>query len=105
MVSPGDLIHADMHGVVVIPREIASEVAEAARRIEESERELTNLCKSPDFTVEKLKDGVKSCGAWSSNLESHRNGSGSVRTAEEIEFCSCRQEAKRLCPLYSEQVY
>ena len=59
VVSPGDLIHADKHGVLVIPREIASEVAEAARKVEESERKLTNLCKSPDFTVEKLKDELK----------------------------------------------
>ena len=59
VVSPGDLIHADKHGVLVIPREIASEVAEAARRVEESERRLINLCKSPDFTMEKLKDELK----------------------------------------------
>lgn len=59
VVSPGDLIHADKHGVLVIPREIASEVAEAARKVEESEQRLINLCKSPDFTMEKLKDELK----------------------------------------------
>jgi len=59
VVNPGDLIHADKHGVVVIPGEVASELAEAARRVEESERGLINLCKSPDFTVEKLKDALK----------------------------------------------
>jgi len=59
VVSPGDLIHADKHGVLVIPREVASELAEAARRVEENERGLINLCKSPDFTLEKLKDELK----------------------------------------------
>jgi 4-hydroxy-4-methyl-2-oxoglutarate aldolase len=59
VVSPGDLIHADKHGVLVIPGEIASEVAEAARRVEENERRLIDLCKSPDFTMEKLKDELK----------------------------------------------
>jgi 4-hydroxy-4-methyl-2-oxoglutarate aldolase len=59
VVNPGDLIHADKHGVVVIPGEVASELAEAARRVEESERGLINLCKSPDFTLEKLKDELK----------------------------------------------
>lgn len=59
VVSPGDLIHADKHGVLVIPREVASEVAEAARKVEESEQRLINLCKSPDFTMEKLKDELK----------------------------------------------
>ncbi len=59
VVSPGDLIHADKHGVVVIPREVASEVAEAARKVEESEQRIINLCKSPDFTMEKLKDELK----------------------------------------------
>lgn len=59
VVNPGDLIHADKHGVLVIPHEVASELAEAARRVEESERGLINLCKSPDFTLEKLKDELK----------------------------------------------
>src|SRR5258708_19592718 len=32
-VSPGDLIHADQHGVLLVPREIAAELPAAAERV------------------------------------------------------------------------
>src|SRR5262249_8063521 len=37
-VSPGDLIHADRHGAIVIPHEIAREVPAAAAEVERGER-------------------------------------------------------------------
>jgi regulator of RNase E activity RraA len=37
-VHPGDLIHADKHGAVVIPHSIAAQVAEAARKFDRSEK-------------------------------------------------------------------
>ncbi len=54
-VNNGDLIHADKHGVVVIPREIAREVPEACQKVEDRERKVINFCKSPDFDAEVLK--------------------------------------------------
>lgn len=53
-VHPGDLLHADRHGFVVVPREIAARVPEAAREIERKERTIISLCGSPDFSIEKL---------------------------------------------------
>jgi regulator of RNase E activity RraA len=47
-VEPGDLIHADQHGIVVIPPEVAAEVAEAAREIEERERPMIAACRMPN---------------------------------------------------------
>jgi len=44
-VSPGDLIHADQHGAVIIPHEIAREVAKAARRVTLSEKPMLAACK------------------------------------------------------------
>lgn len=55
-VRPGDLIHADHHGVVTIPPEIADRVAEAVARIEADERKIIALCQSSDFAVDRLKD-------------------------------------------------
>ena len=46
--SDGDLIHADRHGAVVIPREIATLVAEAARRIVDTEKSLLEACTLED---------------------------------------------------------
>jgi regulator of RNase E activity RraA len=54
-VNPGDLIHADQHGAIVIPHEIAREVPAAAEEVERIERRIINYCKSPEFTVDGLK--------------------------------------------------
>jgi 4-hydroxy-4-methyl-2-oxoglutarate aldolase len=53
-VLPGDLVHADRHGAVVIPLSIASQVAAAARAIEQAEREMIGLCKSEAFSIPAL---------------------------------------------------
>ncbi len=55
MVNPGDLIHGDKHGAIVIPHEIAREVAGAAAMIEATERQIIDYCRSANFSVEKLK--------------------------------------------------
>ena len=57
VVNNGDLIHADKHGVVVIPDEIAREVAAACQQVEDRERRMINFCKSPGFNIEALKSG------------------------------------------------
>ena len=54
-VAPGDLIHADQHGVVTIPPEVAERVPEAVTKIEADERRIITLCQSPGFSTEKLK--------------------------------------------------
>ena len=53
-VQPGDLVHADQHGAVVIPNVIAREVAKAARALELAEREMISLCKSDAFSIAAL---------------------------------------------------
>lgn len=55
VVNNGDLIHADKHGVVIIPHEIAREVPEVCRKVEERERKIIDFCKLTDFEVEGLK--------------------------------------------------
>jgi 4-hydroxy-4-methyl-2-oxoglutarate aldolase len=53
-VKDGDLIHADRHGVVTIPHEIAREVPRAAAEVEKRERAIIELCQSPGFSIEAL---------------------------------------------------
>ncbi|HIE51781.1 MAG TPA: RraA family protein [Armatimonadetes bacterium] len=53
-VKPGDLLHADQHGVLLIPLEIARDLPEACCAVQERERPLIELCQSPGFTLEKL---------------------------------------------------
>ena len=63
LVSPGDLIHADQHGVLLIPREIASELPAAAERVIASEQSLLNWVRSSEFDADELieRRRVKHC--------------------------------------------
>lgn len=54
-IQPGDLIHADQHGAVTIPSEIVDRIPDAAARIEEEERRIIDVCRSPEFSVDRLK--------------------------------------------------
>jgi 4-hydroxy-4-methyl-2-oxoglutarate aldolase len=54
-VKPGDLIHADQHGVVTIPPDVAARIPEAIARVEADERKIISVCQSPDFSAERLK--------------------------------------------------
>jgi regulator of RNase E activity RraA len=54
-VKPGDLVHADQHGVITIPPEIAGQIPEAVGKVEADERRIISLCQSSDFSVERLK--------------------------------------------------
>ena len=55
VVGDGDLIHADRHGAVVIPKAVARKVVEAARQVGAKEARILEACRAPDFTFEKLK--------------------------------------------------
>jgi 4-hydroxy-4-methyl-2-oxoglutarate aldolase len=52
---PGDLLHGDVNGLLVIPESIAGRVAEQARRVRAAEQELLDFVRSPGLTVEKLR--------------------------------------------------
>jgi 4-hydroxy-4-methyl-2-oxoglutarate aldolase len=58
-VNPGDLLHADQHGVLSVPAEIAAEIPAVAGQLLERERKVIEFCRSKEFTVEKLRDAVK----------------------------------------------
>ena len=52
-VRPGDLIHADKHGVCIIPIEVADRLADACDEVERLERPLLEHCRSDDFDLER----------------------------------------------------
>jgi regulator of RNase E activity RraA len=54
-VKSGDLIHADQHGVVTIPAEVADRIPGAVARLDATERRIIGLCQSPEFSAERLK--------------------------------------------------
>jgi regulator of RNase E activity RraA len=52
-VNPGDLIHADLHGAVVIPEEAAPKLADACRRVSNAELAVLAPCR------EAIRTGTK----------------------------------------------
>ncbi len=61
LVRPGDLIVCDQHGAVIIPPEIAAEVAVAARKVESGEKPMLDLCRAAELDLDAL-DGLISAG-------------------------------------------
>ena len=52
-IQSGDLIHADKHGVCVIPSEVADRLPDACAEVERLERPLLEYCRAPDFDLEQ----------------------------------------------------
>ena len=52
-INPGDLIHADKHGVCIIPLDIAAQVAEACAEVERLEKPLLDICRGDHFDLEE----------------------------------------------------
>ena len=57
-VRSGDLLHGDVHGVQSIPLDIAAKVPPVAAEIAAKEQALIALCRSPEFSLEKLRAAV-----------------------------------------------
>lgn len=64
-VNDGDLIHADQHGAVVVPRDAAPSISEAAARIARTEAVVIEAAKQPGFDFDALKQ------AWGKQAEIH----------------------------------
>ncbi len=58
-VQMGDLLHGDKHGVTSIPLDIAEKIPDMVQTIAEYERQTIELCQSPGFSMEKLKEVAK----------------------------------------------
>jgi 4-hydroxy-4-methyl-2-oxoglutarate aldolase len=52
-IHTGDLIHADKHGVCVIPEQVAPRLAEACAEVERRERPILEICRSDSFSLEE----------------------------------------------------
>jgi regulator of RNase E activity RraA len=58
-IRSGDLLHGDRHGVLNIPLEIAAKIPEEASRVLAEERELTEFCRSSEFSLEGLEKRLR----------------------------------------------
>lgn len=55
----GDLIYADIHGVVTIPAEIAGKVADVAARHRAREQRIIEACRAADFSEARLLELIQ----------------------------------------------
>jgi regulator of RNase E activity RraA len=58
-VRPDDLIHADRHGAIVIPTDVAAKLPEACELCARREAPILEIARSKEFSLEKLKDALK----------------------------------------------
>ena len=57
-IQSGDLIHGDLHGVQSVPLELAALIPPRAAEIASKEHAIIALCRSPEFSLEKLRAAV-----------------------------------------------
>ncbi len=73
-ISPGDLLHADQHGVLLIPPEVAPALAMVAGRYEATEQEFLARVRAPGFCLERLAED------WERFDQARKDLSGSLPT-------------------------
>jgi regulator of RNase E activity RraA len=54
-IAPGDLLHGDRHGIVRVPAELAGRIPPTVAALQEREREISDYCRSPEFSPEGLR--------------------------------------------------
>ena len=58
-VRSDNLIHADQHGAIVIPVDIAAKLPEAAELCGRRETPILEIARSSSFSLDKLKEALK----------------------------------------------
>jgi len=58
-VKSGDLIHADCHGAVVVPKDKIADMIPALDDLQRRETAIINAARAPDMTVEKIKAAIR----------------------------------------------
>ena len=58
----GDLIHADRHGAVIIPHDVARDVPAAAELCMRREKPILDACKSGEFSVDLIEKALAEAG-------------------------------------------
>ncbi len=57
-IQSGDLLHGDLHGVQSIPLDLAARIPSVAAQITAKDQALIALCRSADFSLEKLRAAI-----------------------------------------------
>ncbi len=55
-IRPGELLHGDINGLLSVPENVLDSVVEEVEKVRNAEREILELARSPDFSLQALKD-------------------------------------------------
>lgn len=58
-IAPGDLLYADVHGALLLPEEEVDAILSTARDQAAKERRIFDLCQSPDYSFERLREEMR----------------------------------------------
>lgn len=58
-IHPGDLLHGDRHGLLTVPKSVAADVPLAAETLRQGEEKIISFCRSPEFSLERLREVLK----------------------------------------------
>jgi 4-hydroxy-4-methyl-2-oxoglutarate aldolase len=58
-VQPGALLHGDRHGLLSVPKSIASRIPAVAAKLRQTEQRVIDFCGSKQFSVDKLRQVMK----------------------------------------------
>ncbi len=61
-VRPGDLLHGDRHGLLNVPKQIASQLPAVAAGLRQREEKIIEFCRSGQCSVENLRQVIKDLG-------------------------------------------
>jgi regulator of RNase E activity RraA len=61
-VGHDDVVHADVHGAVVVPAELVTYVAAAVELVARREAVILDVCRAPGFSPQKLREAVTRSG-------------------------------------------
>jgi regulator of RNase E activity RraA len=55
-IQPGDLLHGDVNGLLVVPEDIAEQIPAEAARLREEEKRILDFVRSSDFSLDSLRE-------------------------------------------------
>jgi 4-hydroxy-4-methyl-2-oxoglutarate aldolase len=70
-ITSGDLLHGDMNGMHSIPPAVTDRLVATVEEIIDHEAELLTLCRSPDFSLQKLEAALRKSSKRSPRSEFH----------------------------------
>jgi 4-hydroxy-4-methyl-2-oxoglutarate aldolase len=58
-IKPADLLYADVHGVIALPKAHLADILRIARELAVKERTIIDFCHSPSFSIPQLRGEIQ----------------------------------------------